>query len=133
MTQPNTNKTTANLLSDVLSNVSGLIRNEVDLARAEINENLHRALVALGLIAGAVVFALIALNVLTGALVVALTKAGINPGWAALIVGVVFGGIAFAMMFKGINDLKLSSLAPTRTAKNVQRDAAAVKDAYNDH
>lgn len=133
MTEPNTNKSAANLLSDVLTNVSGLIRNEVDLARAEINENLHRAVVALGLIAGAVVFALIALNVLTGALVVALTKAGITPGWAALIVGVVFGGIAFAMMAKGIHDLKLSSLAPTRTARNVQRDAAAVKDAYNDH
>ncbi len=132
MNRPNSTTSAAELLSQVLANVSGLVRSEVDLARAEINENLHRAFVALGLIAGALVFALIALNVLTGALVVALSQAGIDPGWAALIVGVVFGGVAFAMLMKGINDLKLSSLAPTRTAKNVQRDARAVKEAYND-
>lgn len=33
---------------------------------------------------------------------------------------------------KGTNDLKLSSLAPTRTAKNVKRDAQAVKKVYDD-
>ena len=40
--------------------------------------------------------------------------------------------IAFVMAGKGVNDLKLSSLAPSRTAQNVKRDANAVKDAYDD-
>ena len=76
--------------------------------------------------------ALTALNVLSAALVAALTEAGIPGGWSALIVGVVFAIIAYVMLKKGKDNLKLSSLAPSRTAKNVKRDARAVKEAYDD-
>lgn len=132
MSDNNTNKSAGSLLSDALSNVSGLVRSEVDLARAEISENVNRAGVAIGIIAGSALIALVALNVLAAALVAALTEAGIDAGWAALIVGALLAVLAYVLLNKGINDLKLSSLAPTRTAKNVQRDAAAVKEAYND-
>ena len=132
MSAENTSKGSGTLLSDALTHVSSLVRSEVDLARAEVSENVKTAGVAIGLIVGAVVVALVALNVLAAALVSALTEAGIDAGWAALIVGVAFAVVAFAMTSKGINDLKLSSLAPTRTAKNVQRDANAVKEVYND-
>ncbi|MFD2739145.1 phage holin family protein [Sulfitobacter aestuarii] len=123
---------TGSLLSDVLNNVSALIRNEFDLARAEVDQNLKRAGVAVGMICGALIVALVALNVLAAALVAALTEAGIAAGWSALIVGVVFAVIALIMAAKGTSDLKLSSLAPSRTAKNVKRDAQAVKETYND-
>lgn len=132
MNADNTNKSTGSLLSDAMSNVSGLVRSEVDLARAEISENVTKAGVAVGLIAGSAIIALVALNVLAAALVAALTASGLDAGWSALLVGTVLGLIAFFLINKGINDLKLSSLAPTRTVKNVQRDAAAVKDAYDD-
>ena len=102
------------------------------LARAEISENLSRAIVAVGLIAGAAIIALVALNVLAAALVAGLTELGLDAGWAALIVGAVLGLLAYLLILKGINDLKLSSLAPTRTARNLRRDAAAVKDVYDD-
>ena len=125
-------KSTGNLLGDALTHVSSLVRSEVDLARAEINENLNSATVALGLIVGAVVVFLTALNVLSAALVAALTEAGIQSGWSALIVGVAFAIIGVVTLKKGTNDLKLSSLAPTRTAKNLKRDANTVKEAYND-
>lgn len=124
-------KSASALVTDLMQNVSSLVRKEVDLARAEIDENISRAAVAIGLIVGAVVVALVALNVLAGALVAALVEAGLAAGWAAIIVGGVFGIIAFAMMAKGTNDLKLNSLAPTRTAKNIKRDAAAIKESYN--
>ena len=126
------NKSTGGLLSEALNHVSSLVRNEVDLARAEINENLKSAGIALGMIVGAVVVALTALNVLTAALVAALTEAGIPGGWAALIVGVILAIIAYVMVKKGTDDLKLSSLAPRRTAKNVKRDTQAVKEVYDD-
>ena len=126
------NKSAGGLLSDALTHVSALVRSEVDLARAEVNENLQSAGIAIGMIIGAVVVALTALNVLTAALVAALTEAGITAGWSALIVGVIFAIIAYVMLNKGTNDLKLSSLAPTRTAKNVKRDAQAVKEVYDD-
>ena len=111
------NKSTGSLLSDALTHVSSLVRSEVDLARAEVNENLKSAGAAIGLIVGAVVVALTALNVLSAALVAALTEAGIPAGWSALIVGVAFALIAYVMVNKGTNALKLSSLAPPRTAR----------------
>ncbi len=132
MSDDTTNKSAGGLLSDALGNISGLVRSEVDLARAEISENLTQAGVAIALIAGAAIIALVSLNVLAAALVAALTELGLDGGWAALIVGVLLAGIAFALITKGVNDLKISSLAPTRTVKNVKRDAAAVKEAYDD-
>ena len=121
----------SDLAQQALTHVSALVRNEVDLARAEISENLNRAAVAVGLLVGALVLALTALNVLSAALVAALIRMGIPDGWSALIVVVVLAGVAFAMVAKGVNDLKLTSLAPTRTKKNIQRDAEAVKEAYD--
>ena len=132
MSDDNTKKSAGNLLTDAMANVSGLVRSEVDLARAEISENVTKAGIAMGLIAGATIVALVALNVLSAALVAALTETGLDAGWSALIVGAALGIIAFVLINKGVNDLKLSSLAPTRTVKNVQRDAAAVKEAYDD-
>jgi uncharacterized membrane protein YqjE len=127
------NKSTGGLLSDALSHVSSLVRNEVDLARAEVSENATKAAVAIGVLVGGVVISLAALNVLTAALVAALTEAGIPAGWSALIVGVALAAVAVVMITKGMNDLKATSLAPTRTAKNVKRDAEALKETYNEH
>lgn len=124
-------KSAGTLLGDALGHVSSLVRSEVDLARTEMSENITRAATAVGLLIGAVVIALTALNVLAGALTAALVEAGLEPGWAALIVGGAFGIIAFAMMSKGLNDLKLTSLAPTRTVENVKRDAHSMKEAYD--
>lgn len=126
------NKSAGSLLNDALTHVSSLVRSEVDLARAEVNENLKTAAVAIGLIVGALVVALTALNVLTAAVVAGLTEIGIDAGWSAFIVGVALAIIAYVMVNKGTNELKLSSLAPTRTVKNVKRDAEAVKEVYDD-
>ena len=118
----------AGLIGDVLTHVSNLVRKEVDLARAEIGENVNRAGVAIGLLVGALVIALVALNVLAAALVAAIAELGLAPGWAALIVGGGLAIVAFVMVTKGVNDLKLTSLAPKRAAKNVRRDTDAVKE-----
>ncbi|MCQ0969514.1 phage holin family protein [Paracoccus sp. TK19116] len=126
------NRTTGGLLSDALSHVSSLVRSEVDLARAEVSENIKGAGVAIGMIVGAAILALTTLNVLSAALVAALTEAGVPAAWSAIIVGLFFAIIAYVMARKGISDLKLTSLAPTRTAKNVKRDAQAVKEVYDD-
>ncbi|TNF22630.1 MAG: phage holin family protein [Rhodobacteraceae bacterium] len=121
------NESTTGLIGDAMTHVSALLRGEVDLARAEIDRNLRRAGTALGLLAAALVVALTALNVLTGAIVAGLTEAGMEPGWAAFAVGVVLAILAYGFARKGTNDLKLNSIAPSRTAANVRRDAQALK------
>lgn len=125
-------KSAGGLLGDALAHVSSLVRGEVDLARAEMSENINSAGTAIGIIAGGAIVALTALNILSASLIAAITRAGIPASWSALIVGVLFAIIAFVMIRKGINALKLNSLAPTRTAKNVMRDAQAVKEVYDD-
>lgn len=121
-------KGASGLVTEILGHVSSLVRKEVDLARTEVSQNVNKAGIAIGMLVAALIIALVALNVLAAALVAALTEMGIEAGWSALIVGGVLAVIAFAMVSKGVNDLKLSSLAPTRTAKNVQRDAETVKE-----
>jgi len=121
------NESTTDLIGDAMTHISALLRGEVDLARAEIDRNLRRAGTAISLLAAALVVALTALNVLTGAIVAGLSEAGMEPGWAAFAVGVVMAIVAYGFARKGMNDLKLNSIAPSRTAANVKRDAQALK------
>src|SRR5690606_40802299 len=97
---------TRTLFADVLTHLSNLIRGEVALARAEMSEKLSTAGTAIGLLIAGIVVALTALNVLAAALVAAITEAGIAGVWAALIVGVGFAVIAFALCYKGMSDLR---------------------------
>lgn len=126
-----TDRGAGTLLSEALDHVSSLVRGEVDLARAEVNENIKRAGAAIGVLVGAVVIALTALNILAAALVAGLVELGMDNGVAALLVGVIFTLIAYVMAKKGLDELKASSLAPTRTVHSVQMDAEAVKEVYD--
>ena len=124
-------RSTTTLISDALTHVTGLIRKEVDLARAEVSENVSRGVTAIGLVAGGVVVILVALNVLSAAIVAGLTELGLEAGWAALIVGVVYLVVAFILVRVGTSQLKAVNIAPTRTAESVRRDAKAMKETFN--
>jgi Putative Actinobacterial Holin-X, holin superfamily III len=121
------------LLADLTHSVSTLFRKEIDLARAEISEKSSQAGLAAGSIAAGGILALAALVVLLQALVIALTELGLAPALSSLIVGGVVAIIAFALIYKGMNDLKASSLAPTRTVESLRRDADMVKEHANEH
>jgi len=127
--QPEKTEGTVSLLGTIVEQLSGLIRAELTLAKAETEQNIRAAVVALGFVVAALVVFMTALNVLAAALAAGLAELGLDPGWSALIVGVIFAVIGYALLHKGLNDLKLSSLTPTRTAENVRRDARAVKGA----
>lgn len=116
------------LFGDLTQSVTTLFRKEIELARAETSEKINQAGVAAGAIAAGGVLALAALIVLLQALVIALAELGLAPALSALIVGGVVAIIAFALIYKGINDLKASSLAPTRTVEALRRDAHMVKE-----
>jgi drug/metabolite transporter (DMT)-like permease len=116
------------LFGDLTQSVTTLFRKEIELARAETSEKMSQAGVAAGAIAGGGVLALAALIVLLQALVIALSELGVAPALAALIVGGVVAIIAFALIYKGMNDLKASNLTPTRTVEALRRDAHMVKE-----
>ena len=122
------NRSITDLLGDLSGNVSTLMRKEIQLARAETSEKVGQAMTAVGSILGGAVLALAALIVLLQALVIALTNAGIPAGWAALIVGVIVAGIAYALIHKGTSDLKAHNLAPERTIDSLKQDAQTLKE-----
>ena len=116
------------LFGDLSHSVSNLFRKEIELARAEASEKISQAGVAAGSIAAGGILALAALIVLLQALVIALTELGLAPALSSLIVGGVVAIIAFALIYKGINDLKGSNLAPRRTVESLRQDAHMVKE-----
>ena len=116
------------LLADLTDSITTLFRQEIQLARAETSEKITQVGVAIGAIAGGAILALAALIVLLQALVIGITEAGVPPGWASLIVGVVVAIIAYVLIHKGTSDLKASNLAPDRTMSSLKRDAQVVKE-----
>ena len=124
-----TGTSTFGLLNDIFSQIVALFRGELDLARAEVQENLKKAVVAIGMIGASIVIFLVALNVLAASLVDGVAELGIGAGWAALIVGVGFLIIGIILALTGKNSLQTASLAPTRTTRNVKRDVRTTKEA----
>lgn len=118
----------SSVLVNILDAFNGLVKNEVDLARAEITDSAKAAAVAIGMIAAAMVIAFVALNVLTGALVSALVEAGLQPGWAALTIGGLYALVAAVLVRAAVSKLQSFSLAPKRTARNLKRDAQTLME-----
>jgi len=116
------------LIGDLSGSISNLFRKEIQLARAETSEKITQSMVAVGAIAGGAILALAALIVLLQALVIAIAEMGVPPALAALIVGVIVAAIAYFMIHKGTNDLKASSLAPSRTMDSLRRDTQLAKE-----
>ena len=119
-------------MADIMGHVGNLVRNEVDLARAEIGISLNKAVAAIGAMAVALVLAIAGLNVLAAALVALVIHLGLSPAWATVVVGVGLLIVAGALYVSAKAALTNIGFVPTRAARNVGRDAAAIKEAYND-
>lgn len=116
------------LVGNIIDDLRGLLRGELALARAEVDDKIERSMIAIGSIIGGIFLAFTALNVLLAAVVSALIEAGMAPWLASVIVGVVVAGIGFLLVRQGIKALSLSKLVPERTAANLQADARLVRD-----
>jgi len=110
------------LLGDALRESSDLARKELALFRTEMSDNIRTIAMGLVMVIAAAVFSILALIWLTQALVDWLaTKVG-SHALAALIVGGVLALIAVGLGLYGRSAMSKTSLAPTRTAKSLQRD-----------
>lgn len=125
--EPRDNRTFPELLGNLMHETSELLRTEGRLIRAELSDKLTQIQVAGGSLAAGAICLLVALIVLAQALVIALAEM-MDPGWAALIVGVVIAAIGVGLLYKGKKDLEPSSLAPNETAEQLRRDGRLVKE-----
>ena len=101
---------------------STLVRQELDLARAELTQKGKRASRGAGLLAGAAVAALLGLGALTACLILVLDA--VMPAWlAALLVALAYAAIAAALAASGRSRLREAGpIVPERTVETVKED-----------
>lgn len=121
------NRGFGSLIGDLGRDLSRLMSDEVQLARAEAGESVNSIIMALITLASGLAFALAALIILLQALVGALAQV-MEPWLASVIVGIGAAIVGFILAKAGQSKLQASNLAPNRTARNLQRDANVVKE-----
>ena len=115
------------IVGGLANDVQDLVKGEIALARAELEQKLHRLLGALLWVLGGSLVGFAGLVVLLqgGAAALAMRI----PAWAALAaVGIVIIIIGAALARLGFGMLTLKTLAPERTAANLQKDARMMKE-----
>lgn len=122
MRDPSTPPSMQALLGDALRETADLARKEVALFRTEMSENMRALFLGLAMIVGGAAFGIAALILLTQALVKWLATVVDSEALAALIVGVATAAIAAGLVLYGRHAMSATSLAPTRTARSLQRD-----------
>lgn len=116
------------LLGDVVTQTTTLLRQESRLARAEVSEKVGQATGAVAFLLIGAVLMIPALVILLDAAVLALVENNWSPTLAALIIGGIALALGVVLMLVGKSRLSPSNLAPTRTVHQLQRDAATAQD-----
>jgi hypothetical protein len=126
------------LLGGLVSDISGLFRKEIQLAKAEAGEKLDEVIdssrnLAIGgvLAIGAVGVFLTALVTGLGALLIAMGMSEAMSAFiSALVVAIVVGAIAWMFIQKGVAELRANKLNMKRTTRSVVQDAQVVKESF---
>lgn len=118
------------LLSTLLNEVTALVRGEAALAKAEMSEKTHQAMVSVGAIAtaGAVLFG--GFLTLLAALVMLLNEVlppETRPWLSAVVVGAAVTLIGVVMLKAGLKSLNAQGLMPNRTMNSLRTDKAMAK------
>jgi Putative Actinobacterial Holin-X, holin superfamily III len=118
------------LVKSLRDDTTGLIRDEVALAKTEIGEKIATASRNVGYLAAGALVAYAGLIFLLAALsfvLRAMFLAGdvsepIATLLSFLIVGVIVGGVGASLVMKAINTLKKETPIPTKTVKTLEED-----------
>jgi hypothetical protein len=113
------------LISEVTADLSTLMRQELELAKAELQQSASRAGKGAGMLGGAGVAGYFVLLFLSVALWWAIGSAT-GLGWSAVIVAVIWGIIAAILYTMGRNSLKSVRGIP-KTADTVKKIPDALK------
>jgi Putative Actinobacterial Holin-X, holin superfamily III len=110
------------LVKQLAGQTSTLVRQEIDLAKAEMTQKAGVAGRGAGLLGGAAAAGLLAAGALTACLILALSE--VVPDWlAALIVALVLGAIAAVLALQGRNRIRAATPpVPEQTVETVKED-----------
>jgi uncharacterized membrane protein YqjE len=118
---------TTELLRELSDQTTTLVRQEIELAKAELTQKGKRAGASAGMFGGAGLFGVFAFAALTTAIVAALDTA--MPLWlAALIVAAVYGAIAAVLGLKGRDQIEHAGPpVPEQAVDSVKEDVQWAK------
>lgn len=108
----------------VLEEITGLLRSEVRLFKAELRENVSALRTGLALVAIAAILAILGLGFLLDAIAAVLVANGFTPAMAGLVVGGSTLGLAVLFGWIAIRLLSPARLMPERTLR-AMRDLPA--------
>ena len=111
------------IFTDLIGQVTTLIRKEGQLARAEISEKATRALIGVAMILLGAMLLIPALVILLQAAVMGLIGNGTDPTAAALIVGGAIFVVGMVLGLIGWSRVNSGSLVPDKTIDQLKRDA----------
>jgi hypothetical protein len=128
MAQPRDERSLGDLFSDLSRETTTLVRQEMQLAKAELTQSATEAARGIGMLlaGGAVAYA--GLLFLLLAIVYGLIEAGWDAWLAALIVGLVVMALGAVLVLRARESLKPANLAPQKTVETLKEDAAWAKE-----
>jgi hypothetical protein len=114
------------LISEVTTDLTTLMRQELELAKAELKQEATSAGKAAGMLGGAGFAGYLVVLFLSIALWAALAN-GMDEGWAALIVAALWAVVAAALAVVGRARMRRINPKPERTMQTIQQVPDALK------
>jgi uncharacterized integral membrane protein len=115
------------VFSELLGEITALIRNEIRLAKAEAATKAKSMAIGAALAFAGLFVLILSLVFLLQAAVGGLMLLGLNFALSSLIVGVVVLLLGGIVIWLGVSRLKIGRISESKTAQQIKRDAATVR------
>ena len=128
MAQLRDERSLGDLFSDLSRETTTLVRQEVQLAKAELTQSATEAARGIGMLVAGGAVAYAGLLFLLLAIVFGLIEAGWDAWLSALVVGLVVVAVGAILVLRARESLKPANLAPQKTVETLKEDAAWAKE-----
>jgi xanthine/uracil permease len=128
MAQLRDERSLGDLFSDLSRETTTLVRQEVQLAKAELTQSATEAARGIGMLVAGGAVAYAGLLFLLLAIVYGLIDAGWDAWLSALVVGLVVVAIGAILVLRARESLKPANLAPRRTVETLKEDQEWAKE-----
>ena len=128
MAQLRDERSLGDLFSDLSRETTTLVRQEVQLAKAELSQSATEAARGIGMLVAGGAVAYAGLFFLLLAIVFGLIEAGWDAWLSALVVGLVVVALGAILVLRARESLKPANLAPRRTVETLKEDQEWAKE-----
>ena len=128
MAQVRDERSLGDLFSDLSRETTTLVRQEVQLAKAELTQSATEAARGIGMLVAGGAVAYAGLFFVLLAIVFGLIEAGWDAWLAALVVGLVVVALGAVLVLRARESLKPANLAPRHTVETLKEDQQWAKD-----